>query len=121
MSLRNIRYAEEIKKEIAILLHRSIKDPRIPEFTSIVHVDVTKDLSICRVYISTLGSDEQNKKAVEGLKSASGYIKRDLGKRIKMRIMPELIFLADDSIRRAIEMSQLIDKTLHGDKPENDR
>lgn len=120
MSQRNIRYAEEIKREIALLLHRNIKDPRIPEFTSIVHVDVTKDLSICRIYISTLGSDEQNKKATEGLKSASGYIKRELGKRIKMRVMPELIFLADDSIRRGIEMSQLIDRTLHGDKPDND-
>jgi ribosome-binding factor A len=116
MPERKVRYAQEIKKEIAALIQRDIKDPRIPEFTSIVHVDVAKDLSICKVYISTLGTGEDRKKAVEGLKSASGYIKRELGHRVKLRAMPELVFLADDSIEHGIRISKLIDDTLHGDK-----
>ena len=116
MPERKIRYAEEIKKEIAILIHRNLKDPRIPAFTSITKVDVTKDLSVCKIYISTLGSKHEREEAIKGLTSATGYIKRELSKKIRFRVMPNLVFIPDDSIEYAIRMTKLINDTVHGDK-----
>lgn len=113
MADRNIRYAEEIKKEIAGLIQRDLKDPRIPQFTSIVHVDVDRDLTLCRIYVSTL-DENLLAKAVEGLKSATGYIKRELGRRLRMRAMPELVFFPDKSIEQGIRITKLIDDTVSG-------
>jgi ribosome-binding factor A len=111
---RKVRYAEEIKRALAEMILRDLKDPRIHAFTSITNVEVTKDLSMCKIYISTFGTKEDTASSVEGLRSASGYIKRELGTRVKLRAMPELVFIPDDSIKQSIRMSKLIDDTLHG-------
>ncbi len=68
------------------------------------------------VYISTLGSVKERDEAIKGLTSAKGYIKRELSKKIRFRVMPELIFIPDDSIEYGIRMTKLINDTVHGDK-----
>jgi ribosome-binding factor A len=111
---RKIRYAEEIKRALADMIQRDLKDPRIHAFTSITNVEVTKDLSMCKIYISTFGTGEDTESSVKGLSCASGYIRKELCKRVKLRAMPELVFVQDDSIKQGIRISKLIEDTLHG-------
>ncbi|MBU5669071.1 30S ribosome-binding factor RbfA [Peptoniphilus sp. MSJ-1] len=108
------RISEEVKKAISNILQNGIKDPRVPDLTSISHVDVTNDLSFAKVYVSVLGNDHDREEAVEGLNSAKGFIKKELAKQVKLRAMPELIFIKDDSIERALEMNKLIEEVNHG-------
>ena len=110
------RISEEVKRTISNIVQNELKDPRIPSITSISHVEVTNDLSFAKVYVSVLGNDFGRDEAVEGLNSAKGYIKKELSKRVKLRAMPELIFIKDDSIERALELDKLIDEVNRGNE-----
>ncbi|MBQ0098284.1 MAG: 30S ribosome-binding factor RbfA [Oscillospiraceae bacterium] len=102
------RTTEDIKRELTAIL-RELKDPRITSvFLSIVRVEVTNDLSYCKVYVSALEGMEKAKSAVKGLVSASGYIRRELGQRLKLRHIPELIFVPSDSIEYSAEISKIL-------------
>ena len=91
------RINEEIRKELSALL-RTVKDPRVAEaMLTITHVDTTTDLRQCRVYISALNCKDA-KELMRGLKSAAGFLRRELGSRVDLRYTPELFFIADDSI-----------------------
>lgn len=91
------RINEEIRKELSALL-RTVKDPRVAEaMLTITHVDTTTDLRQCRVYISVLNCKDE-KELMKGLKSAAGFLRRELGSRVDLRYTPELFFIADDSI-----------------------
>lgn len=91
------RINEEIRKELSALL-RTVKDPRVAEaMLTITHVDTTADLRQCRVYISALNCKDE-KELMKGLKSAAGFLRRELGSRVDLRYTPELFFIADDSI-----------------------
>lgn len=91
------RINEEIRKELSALL-RTVKDPRVAEaMLTITHVDTTTDLRQCRVYISALNCKDE-KDLMKGLKSAAGFLRRELGSRVDLRYTPELFFIADDSI-----------------------
>lgn len=91
------RINEEIRKELSALL-RTVKDPRVAEaMLTITHVDTTTDLRQCRVYISALNCKDE-KELMRGLKSAAGFLRRELGSRVDLRYTPELFFIADDSI-----------------------
>lgn len=103
------RATEEIRRELAALI-RELKDPRITGMLSIVNLQLTNDYSHCTVYISSLEGMEQTEKAVEGLQSASGYLKRELGKRIKIRRLPELHFVADDGIAYSANIGKIINE-----------
>ncbi len=111
---RSDRVGDAIRKEIANLLQNEIKDPRLPEMVSVVAVDVTRDLSLARVYISVLGSDEEKKDCQAAIESASGFIRREIGKRVRLRTVPELRFMIDESIERGMRISRLIDETMAG-------
>lgn len=104
------RIAEEIKKLISKLILDGIKDPRIDSLTSVTHVDLTNDYSLAKIYISTI-DDSKRKETVEGLESAKGFIKREISKNIKLRVMPELMFIEDDSIEKSFELFEVIEKT----------
>lgn len=107
------RVTEDVKRELSAIL-REVKDPRVKDcFLSIVRVDVTNDLSYCTVYVSTMEGMEKTKTAVLGLKSAAGYIRRELGRRLSLRHVPEMIFKATDSI----EYGAYISKVLHDLEP----
>ena len=115
-SKRINRISEEVKRTISDIVQNELKDPRIPSITSISHVEVTNDLSYAKVYVSVLGNDFDRDEAIEGLNSAKGFIKKELSKKIKLRAMPELIFIKDDSIEKSIELDKLIDEVNHGDE-----
>ncbi len=114
---RSGRLGEEIKKIISSLLLREIKDPKLLEsMVSVSAVEVTNDGSYATVYISVLGTgkggfatDEEKDEIVQAFGRAKGLIKREIGKKIKLRHVPELIFKIDNSMEYGIKMSSLID------------
>lgn len=107
------RVTEDVKRELTAIL-REVKDPRVSGcFLSIVRVEVTNDLSYCTVYVSTMEGLEQTKTAVKGLKSAAGYIRHELGRRLSLRHVPEILFKPTDSI----EYGAYISKVLHDLEP----
>lgn len=102
------RATEDIRRELTAIF-RELKDPRVNKaFLSIVRVEVTNDLSYCTVYVSAIEGIDRAKEAVKGLKSASGYIRRELGHRLKLRHVPELIFNATDSIEYSANISRIL-------------
>ena len=107
-STKNLRINGEVQKELSQII-RDSKDPRIHPFTSVLDAAVSTDLKTCKVYISVLGDDEDRKNTEEGLKSASGFIRKELARRLNLRNTPELIFILDNSIEDAMNMIKLID------------
>ena len=110
---RTRRIAEEIRKIVSTMLINGIKDPRINSLVSVTD-EVTSDLSYAYIYVSILGGDEES--TLEGLKSACGYIRREVGKSIKIRHTPEIIFKIDDSLLKGMYMDELIKKVNNGYK-----
>ena len=103
------RTGEDIMRELTAIL-RTVKDPRVTAgLISIVRVDVTRDLSYATVYISAMDGLEAAKNAVKGLCSAAGYMRRELGLALKLRHVPELRFVADDSIAYSARISQTLE------------
>lgn len=97
----------EVMRELANII-RNLKDSRIPLMTSVVKVSVTNDLRYAKAYISVMGDDETKKKAMQGLKSAAGFIRREIGKKIDLRYTPEFIFELDDSIEHGARIEELL-------------
>ncbi len=100
----------EVQRELADIIRTEIKDPRIHPMTSVVSAQVTPDLKYCRVYVSVLGDEEAAKSTIEGLKSAVGYVRRELARRVNLRNTPEITFVLDQSIEYGVHMSHLIDE-----------
>ena len=111
-SIKNTRINGEVQKELSKIIAYEIKDPRISEMTSVTSVNVTPDLKECKVYISVLGDDKAKQDTIAGLKSATGYIRRQLASGINLRNTPELTFYLDESIEYAIHMSKKIDDVI---------
>lgn len=107
-SYRLERINDDIKKELAAMIP-TLKDPRVHGMISITRVDTTADLRYCKIYVSALEKDHM-KDIIKGLKSASGYLRRELGRRVQLRYTPELTFLADDSIDRGARLIQLMEE-----------
>lgn len=118
-STRLQRTNEDIKLALSVLL-REIKDPRVQQgMISITAVDTTGDLKYCKVFISVLGLKSE-KELKKGLKSASGWIRRELGSRLHLRNVPELIFTIDKSIEHGAHINSIINKlNISGDDDEN--
>jgi ribosome-binding factor A len=102
------RVGEQIKKELSQIVQSELKDPRIG-FITVTGVEITNDLSIAKVYLSVMGTDEQKEATLKALSSGSGYIRSELGKRIRLRKLPELQFKFDASI----DYGSRIDNLLH--------
>ena len=101
------RINDAIQKELSALL-RTVKDPRVSEgMLTITHVDTTSDLRYARVYVSALNCPDE-KGLLKGLKSAAGYLRRELGSRIDLRYTPELQFTADDSIEYGAHILEML-------------
>lgn len=102
------RTTEDIRREVSAIL-RELKDPRVSGcMLSVVRVEVTNDLSYCTVYVSAMEGMETAENAVKGLKSAAGYVRRELGNRLKLRHVPEMIFKATDSIEYGANISRIL-------------
>lgn len=108
MKVRPNRVAEEIKREIITIIRNDIKDPRVDGLVSVTDVEVTTDLSYAKIYVSKYGDDLQRDEALQGLEKASGYIRSELSKRLKLRYMPELIFKLDDSLAYGAKIETIL-------------
>lgn len=118
-SIKNTRINGEVMKELSIIIRQEIKDPRIHMMTSVTDVEVAPDLKTCKAYISVMGNDEEKKNTIAGLRSAEGYIRRQLAKRLNLRNTPEIQFKLDQSIEYGVTMSRLIDE-VNRDIPERE-
>lgn len=114
-SVKNTRINGEVLKELSNIIRREIKDPRINPMTSVVAVEVAPDLKTCKAYISVLGDEKSQKDTITGLKSAEGYIRRQLARTVNLRNTPEIRFILDQSIEYGINMSKLIDEVTEHD------
>ena len=121
-SIKNTRINAEVQRELSEIIRTEVKDPRLAAaMVSVVSVEVPPDLKYCKAYISVLGSDEAAKAVVEGLRSAVGYIRKELARRVNLRNTPEIKFILDQSIEYGVNMSRLIDdvtKDLKDDEEE---
>lgn len=114
-SINNTRINMEVQRELSEIIRGGVKDPRIHPMTTVVSAEVTPDLKFCKVYISVLGSEEAGKETIQGLKSAEGYIRRELARRVNLRNTPKLQFIFDQSIEYGVNMSHLIDQVAKAD------
>ena len=108
-SIKNTRINGEVQKELSTIIRNEIKDPRIHPLTSVMAVEVAPDLKTCKAYISVLGEKEAKEATIKGLKSAEGYIRRQLAHNMNLRNTPEIRFILDESIEYGVTMSKLID------------
>lgn len=117
-SIKNTRINGEVLRELADIIRGEIKDPRINPMTSVVTVEVAPDLKTCKAYVSVLGDEQSQKDTLAGLRSAEGYIRRELAHRINLRNTPEITFVLDQSIEYGVRMSKMIDEVTKdiGDK-----
>jgi len=116
---RSEKVADLIQKEISQMLVKSIKDPRIG-FVTITKVAVSEDCRVAKVYFSVAGNLAERESSVKGLDSAKGYVRRELGRRLRLRYTPEIIFQFDPSIEYAIHMEELIQSIHRGKEPNGD-
>jgi ribosome-binding factor A len=110
MTYRIERFNSLLRQEISDLLQHHVKDPRLGPFVSVTAVEVSHDLKFARVFISSLGSEEEKRGTIQALQSAAGFLRHQLGDRITARHIPELSFRLDETIEKADRVLRLIDK-----------
>lgn len=115
-SIKNTRINGEVQKELSRIISQEIKDPRISPMTSVVACEVAPDLKSCKAYISVLGDKEAQDSTMAGLKSAMGYIRRELARTVNLRNTPEIRFIMDQSIEYGVNMSKRIDDVIKADE-----
>lgn len=122
-SIKNTRINGEVQKVLSEIIRGEIKDPRINPMTSVVQVIVAPDLKTCKAFISVLGDEKSQESTLNGLRSAVGYIRRQLAKELNLRNTPEITFIMDQSIAYGVSMSKKIDdltKDMRQEEEEDD-
>ncbi|MDY3122205.1 30S ribosome-binding factor RbfA [Clostridiaceae bacterium 68-1-5] len=109
-SIKNTRVNTEVQRAVGSIIRGGIKDPRVAPWTSVVAAEVAPDLKTCKIYISVLGDQEAQTETMKGLKSAEGYIRKELAAQLNLRNTPELTFVLDQSIEYGVNMSRKIDE-----------
>jgi ribosome-binding factor A len=104
---RSEKVADLIRKEIAEMILKTIKDPRIG-FVTITRVIMSEDCRLAKVYFSVVGTGEEKERSLKGLSSAKGYVRKELGRRVRLRYTPEIIFKFDPSVEYAIHIEEVI-------------
>lgn len=110
---RYVRVGDQLLREIADLLMKKVKDPRV-EGVTLTGIRVSRDLKNARIFFSVLGDDEKIMKAEAGLKSAKGFIKREIGLRMELKYIPEIMFKHDPTLKKGTYMETLLDKLKTG-------
>ncbi len=118
--IKNTRINGEVQKELSRIIQNEIKDPRIAPMTSVTAVEVAPDLKTCKAYISVLGDEKAAADTLAGLKSAEGYVRRQIAHSVNLRNTPEIRFILDQSIAYGVNMSKLIDKVVGADGKKED-
>ncbi len=118
-STKNNRINTEVQRALSSII-RTVKDPRVDPFTTVMEAVVAPDMKTCKVYVSVLGDNKEE--TIEGLESAEGYIRRELAGTVNLRNTPKLTFLLDTSISYGVEMSKKIEEVIASDtKAQNER
>jgi ribosome-binding factor A len=118
---RTRRIAEQIQRELAELLRLELKDPRVTGLVTITDVEVSADQSYAKVFFTLLGDAQKIEQTTEGLKRAAGFLRTQLSQRMKLRMVPQLVFEYDASIERGVRLSRLIDEAVGSpSKPHNE-
>jgi ribosome-binding factor A len=104
---RSQRVAEQVQRELAALIRREIKDPRV-ELVTVTAVEVSKDLAYAKVFVSSLGDTQPRADLITALTHAAGFLRHELGKALRLRIIPELRFVYDETQERAAKLEALI-------------
>ena len=116
-NMRGQRINHEMQRAAAELI-RGLKDPRIPGIISVTKAEVTKDQKFAKLYVSVLGGEKEKENAIEGLKSASAYLRREIGNTLKLRNTPEIIFSLDNSIEEGTRIISMINRLVGEEKKE---
>ncbi len=103
------RVAEAIRKEVSLIIHDELKDPRLG-FVTVIRAEVTADLKQAKIFFSVLGKEEDYKKTKEALDSAVGFIRRLIAQRIRLRLVPEILFHEDRSSEYSIRIQEVLDE-----------
>ncbi len=119
-SVKNTMVNHEVYKELNNIIREGLKDPRVALMTSIVSVEVAPDLKTCKAYVSVLGDEKAQQDTMKGLKSAEGFIRRELARRLNLRNTPVITFVMDQSIAYGVAMSKKIDDVMKESKKEDD-
>lgn len=119
-SLKSTMINSEVMKTVSEIIRGDVKDPRVAPMTSVTDTEVTTDLKYATIYVSVLGDDEQSKKTLQGLKSSSGFIRKELARRLNLRNTPELKFVLDESLAYGMKMDKLIDEVIKKDEKGNE-
>ncbi|HAR6538414.1 TPA: 30S ribosome-binding factor RbfA [Staphylococcus pseudintermedius] len=114
MNMRAERVGEQMKKELMDIINNKLKDPRVG-FLTITDVQPTNDLSLAKVYLTVLGSDKERENTFKGLEKAKGFIKSEIGQRMRLRIVPDLQFEYNESIEYGNRIERLIQDLNHND------
>lgn len=113
--LRTLRVADQIQRELADLINHEIKDPRIRLIT-LTGVEVDRDYAHAKIFYTTLGSKDDNFLVEKGLNNAKGFLRSSLSHRMKLRTIPQLKFVYDESVERGVHLSRLIDEAVAQEK-----
>lgn len=114
------RIAQALKKEVSSIIHDELKDPRIG-FVTVSRVELTQDFQYAKIFFSVLGTEKEQLDSKEALESAVGFIKRQIGRRIKLRLVPEIRFIQDKSGEYSIHIQQELDKIKELNEPRKGR
>lgn len=121
MRIRPERVAEAIKREMADIIAHRLRDPRLGGMISVTDVEVTGDLSVARVYVSVLGSDDERDRVFEALTHTTGFVRHELAPRLSLREMPEIRFALDTSIQQGARVEDLLRRIASGEAiPDDD-
>ncbi len=116
--MKNDRINTLVMRELGNIIRGGIKDPRVSPMTSVVAVEVTPDLKYCKAYISVLGDEKAKQDTIKGLKSAEGYIRKELAATVNLRNTPQITFVIDQSIEYGVNMIAKIDEIMQGQSSE---
>jgi len=120
VKIRPERVAELMKREIAGILARELRDPRVTGMVSVTEVEVTHDLSFARVFVSLLAEGAERERTLEGLQRAAGFVRHQLAPRLGLREVPELRFVHDASIERGARVEEILRKLERGEPVEDE-
>lgn len=112
---RSQRVVEQIRRELAELIRMEVKDPRVG-FITLTDVEITPDYAHAKVFFTSMTGEESVPEILQGLRRASGFLRRELGRRIRIHTIPELHFQYDRSVEEGSRLSQLIDRTVREDE-----
>jgi ribosome-binding factor A len=112
---RTERLGEQIRDEVAVIVARELKDPRIGGFVTVTRVELAADLSMARVFVSVLGSPKQAEDTIKGLRAGAGFVRRAIGQRLRIRQTPAIEFVLDKGLEHADRVGQLLDEVAKAD------